>query len=495
MPIRLLLLGLLCVVGQASSQDHIVTILHTNDMHASFLPREAAWVKSNPKPMVGGFNELVAVVDSIRAAHPDALLFDAGDVMTGNPICDMPYRGAQGGYLLEMMNRIGYNIWCPGNHDLDISQENLKALTAVAEFPTVSANLVNDNGDRVLGNRDYVILERDGLKIGVIGIISQQLYNLVNQNNLAGVRVLPPAETVQRLVDELDQKTDVLIALTHQGFDEDSMMAETVHGLDVIVGGHSHTRLRQPRVVNSVVIAQTGSNCENLGVLELTVRDDRVVAHRGELLQLWTRDGKRHTRLSGMIDSIRTDIDREYSEVIADLQDDWRRADGESNVANFVLEAQREAAGAQISFINTAGIRRDVPAGPLTKRELYEVLPFRNVLVTFQLSGRELWNVMTHYLTKKPGIQMSGLACRWRKTPEGGAEIIELRIQGNPVDESMMYICAASDYFIGEAPRYIGMTIERPVFLRKTLFEVALEAAREQKTIVSIIENRIQEIK
>jgi 2',3'-cyclic-nucleotide 2'-phosphodiesterase (5'-nucleotidase family) len=495
MAVRWLLPGLFLLVTTTSCQQQTLTILHTNDMHASFIPHEAGWVRSAPKPMVGGFVELTAAVDSLRALHPGALLLDAGDVMTGNPICDIPFGGAQGGLLFDMMNRIGYDVWCPGNHDFDISQENLKHLIAVAHFPAVSANLVNDRNERTFGNRDYVILERAGLRIGIIGIISQQLYSLVNQNNLTGVRVLSPVETVQRLVKELDPRTDLIIALTHQGVDDDSVMAEEVTGLDLIIGGHSHTRLREPKVVHGVVIAQAGSNCENLGILELTVSDDRIVAHHGSLLQLWSRDGKRITRLSGVVDSARTEIDREYSEVIAELKEDWRRGDGESNVANFVLEAQRAAAGAEVSFLNTAGLRRDVPAGPLTKRALYEVLPFRNVLVTFQLSGRQLREVMMYFLTKKPGIQMSGVTCRWRALPGGGVELLELNVQGKPVNDATTYPCAASDYFVGEAIRYLGMPLDRPVFFQKTLFDIALEAARKGQHLTSPIENRIQEVR
>jgi 2',3'-cyclic-nucleotide 2'-phosphodiesterase (5'-nucleotidase family) len=243
------------------------------------------------------------------------------------------------------------------------------------------------------------------------------------------------------------------------------------------------------------VIVQAGSNCENLGILQLTVRDDRVTAHTGQLLQLWSREGKRRTPVSGLVDSARTEIDREYSMVIAELNEDWRRAEGECNVGNFVLEAQREAAGADVAFMNTAGMRRDVPAGPLTKRELYEVLPFRNVLVTFQLSGRQLRDVMTYILAKKSGVQVGGLTCRWRKTADGGAQIEELKIQGRPVDDERSYACASNDYFVGEAPRYLGMTIDRPVFLRQTLFQVAEEAARSAKTIDTPVLNRIQEVR
>ena len=155
-------------------------------MHATFVPREAIWVKETPTPMIGGFKQVQFAIDSIRKGRQDVLVLDAGDVMTGNPITERIYRKAQGGALFEMMNMIGYDAWCIGNHDLDISQENLAGLMQVASFPTLSANLVNDQQKPLLGNRPYLIIERGGLKIGIIGIISQELYSLVLQTNLTG---------------------------------------------------------------------------------------------------------------------------------------------------------------------------------------------------------------------------------------------------------------------------------------------------------------------
>ena len=233
----------------AHSQTRTLTILHTNDMHAKFAPREAYWVRdANPKPMVGGFNELCYAVDSIRRVKPVTLLLDAGDVMTGNPIADIQYRGAYGGALFDMMDRIGYEVWCPGNHDFDVSQDNLRLLTRIATFPTVSANLIGPSGTGPVDNVPYVLLEKGGIRIGVIGIMSEDLYGLVNQNNLEGIRVLSASETLQKYIDEISPRVDFVIALTHEGADEDSALAAKVHGLQIIVGGHSHTRLRRPKL-------------------------------------------------------------------------------------------------------------------------------------------------------------------------------------------------------------------------------------------------------
>ncbi len=480
--------------GCAQSQ-HTLTILHTNDLHASFVPHDAFWVKESPKPLVGGFNELAYIVDSIRSANPNVLLLDGGDVMTGNPISDMMYKGAEGGALFEMMNMVGYDAGCLGNHDFDISQENLKKLVAIARFPELSSNVVNNDGKFPVGNKPYAIIEKAGLKIGIIGVMSQDLYHLVNQNSLVGIKVLDPVATTQRYVDEIKSKTDLLIALTHEGVDEDSTLAAGVNGLDIIIGGHSHTRLRQPKMVHGVIIVQAGSNCENLGVLDISVENGVVVKNSGKLIQLWHHADRPATRMSVFVDSIRKVIDKEYDQVVATLASDWQRGEGETGIGNFVADAQREGAHADVGFMNNTGIRANVSAGPLTKKELFEIMPFRNILTTFQLSGKELRSVITYCLSPRSSVSISGITCTWKKNAAGEREIVTLEVNGKPIDEGRMYICAASDYFVGEAKRYLGMEILQPIFLKQTVFAALEAAARNNPTIDSKVEHRIQEIK
>ena len=489
-----LLFAVAAGVPAASCQPTTITILHTNDMHASFIPHEAYWIRNTPKPMVGGFKELYFTVDSIRKALPATLLLDAGDVMTGNPITERTYKGAFGGALFEMMNMIGYNAWCPGNHDFDVSQDNLAKLISIARFPAVCANLLPEKGLASLGARPYVILTCGGLRVGVIGIISQDLYGLVNQNNLVGIKVLSPSETVQKYVEELLPQTDLLIALTHQGFDKDSLMATEVKNLDIIVGGHSHTRLRQPQKVNGILIVQTGSNCENLGELTVTVEHHRVISYAGHLNQLWVREWRTANALTRMVDSIQGEIDRDYSEVIGTLGDDWTRTSGPSAVGTFIAEAQREAAAADIGFMNDHGIRKDLRAGPITKRDLFEILPFRNILVTFELSGRQLRDVLTYYIERHPAIQITGLSAEWKRS-DGTVSLTKTDIGGKPLDDNRMYKCAASDFFVGDARHYIGVEVAQPIFLRQTVFEAVEKAVRAAKVIRNAVPYRLTEVK
>lgn len=475
------------------SQPKALTILHTNDIHSNFLPREAAWIRDIPKPKIGGFNELFFVADSIKKVK-NVLMVDAGDMMTGNPITEYNYKGALGGALFEMMNMIGYEVWCPGNHDFDISQENFVKLTKIAKFPTVSANLVNDEGKNHLNNLPYIILNKNGIKVGIIGIISQDLYGLVNQNNLIGVRVLSPIETLQKYINEIDPITDLIIALTHQGVFDDSVLAVNVQGLDVIIGAHSHTRLTKPKIVNDVIIAQAGGNGENLGELELFIENDKVSKFNGKLIPLWFRADRPKNQLSKLIDSMEITIEKDYSEIIGILKSDWKRANGESGIGNFIADAQRTAAQTDIAFMNNHGIRRDLPAGPISKKDLFEVLPFYNILTTFQLSGQQIKSIVKFYIQERTPIQFSGIKCQWRKNA-GEIEILRLDIQGKPVEDDRFYSAAASDYFVGEAERYLGLEINNAIQLQMNVFDEVRKVVLNTKEIDSKIENRIEEIK
>jgi 2',3'-cyclic-nucleotide 2'-phosphodiesterase (5'-nucleotidase family) len=477
-----------------SAKPKVITILHTNDMHASFIPHEATWIRSNQKPLIGGFNELSFMVDSLRHAFENTLLLDAGDVMTGNPITEYPYHGADGGALFEMMNQVGYEAWTVGNHDFDISVDNLKKLAHIANFPTVSANIQDLAGHYPVNNKPYVIIKKAGLRIGIIGLMSNDFYNLVNHKSGESIKLLPPVETMQNFVKELRAKTDLLIALTHQGVQDDSVLAMNISGLDVIVGGHSHTRLKTPRYVNNVIIVQTGSNCENLGELTLTVDKHKVISYDGKLLPLWYRADRPKTKLSHFIDSLQTVIQHDYAEVIGTLKTDWTRGNGrsESGIGDYITDAQREAVGADVGFMNSHGIRADKSAGPFTKQDLFEVLPFRNLLATFEISGKQLKDVVIYYLTQHPSIQTSGLQVEWKPAADGGIEFVKFLVSGKPVDEQKVYIAAASDYMAGTSKEYLGIEHLKTTYLDQTLFSVVEKKIRADKEISSVIEARIK---
>jgi 5'-nucleotidase / UDP-sugar diphosphatase len=473
------------------AQPKTLTILHTNDMHAGFLPHDAFWIKGKPKPLIGGFNELSFAIDSIRRVKPATLVLDAGDVMTGNPITEYPYAGVSGGVLFAMMNQIGYDAWTPGNHDFDYTPENLRKLTSIANFPTVSANVLDTLNNFPVNNKEYIVIEKNGMKIGIIGAMSSEFYELVSKNSTVGIKILPPIETVKRLAEQLKSQTDLLIALTHEGVDYDSILAENVPQLNVIVGGHSHTKLIKPKIVNDVIIVQTGFHCENLGILDMTVENHRIVSYNGSLLPLWYNSARKSTPLSIFIDSMKNEIDRDYAVVLAELKNDWINNHSENAMGNFIADAHREAAGADVGFMNTAGIRKNMSAGPITKRDLFEILPFRNILMKFKLTGKHIKSIVEYYIDGHPNIQTSGITCEWRHKLNGSIEFKTFLVNGKPLDENKVYIGAASDYLLGEAKKYLGIEVPDMTSTNLTVFSIVENKLMRMKEIQSGIGYRI----
>jgi len=494
----IVLLFAVCNFSFVCAQPKTITILHTNDMHASFLPHEAGWIKSEPKPMVGGFLELNRFVDSLRKAKGNNLLLDGGDVMTGNPIAEMEYKEAFGGALFEMMNMIGYEAWTIGNHDLDISQDNLRKLTQIAKFPTVSANLVDTLKKFPLNNKEYIILAKDGMRVGIIGIMSSSLFELTNTNNLKGLKVLPVLETLQGLIDKIDDETDLIIALTHEGVDDDSVLAANVHNLDVIIGSHSHTRLKTPKIVNGVLIAQAGSYCENLGELELTVENDKVTAFDGKLHTLWVKPQYPESDLSKFVNEFKTRIDKEYAEVIGEAEVDLKRSrSGESIIGHFIADAIREGAGADFALTNSSGIRKDILAGDIKKVDLFEISPFRNYICTFPLTGKEVRDLAQRYVNSlingRTSLDLSGIKCTWKRV-DGKGEIVSLTVGGNEVQDDKVYTCGTIDYVINQGSRYLEMVPSNVTTSSILLYQTLVDKVKRDKLVKGQLENRFQEI-
>jgi 5'-nucleotidase len=309
----------------------------------------------------------------------------------------------------------------------------------------------------------------------------------VLQTNLVGARVLSPVETAQKYADELGPKTDLVIALTHQGVDKDSALAAAVRGIDLIVGGHSHTRLKSPLIVNGVPIVQAGSNTEYLGVVDLLVEKHKIVRINGKLLPLWAAQTRPQTRLGEFVDSLQTEIDREYDEVIGTLTGNWERKESANTIGSYVTEVQRQAVHADVAFMNLHGIRRDIPAGPLTKRELFEALPFRNVLTTFKLTGKELESILAHAITQREPIIITGATGEWSAGADGAITLQNVRINGAPLDRERSYICTANDYLVGEAQRYLGMQLPGVIYLQRTLLTTVEEAVRRDREITPAV--------
>ena len=493
-----LAIGIIFSAASVSAQQTPIniTILHTNDIHASYQPQVATW--DADKPMVGGFVALGYYVNRERKTAANCLLLDAGDLMTGNPICDMKYDSAYGGALMTMMNDVGYQGWVFGNHDFDKGADNLRALMKIAKFPIFCSNLVK--GDQLFASEPYHIYNIGGLRVGVIGVTYHEMVGMVPPEKLDGFVSIDPIQAVNAIVPKIDDQTDLIIVLSHLGIENDRKLAENVKGIDLIVGGHSHTRIDPPEKVNGVIIVQTGSNCRNLGRIDLTVAGDSVVAYNGKLIPLYVKGITPDPHIAGLVDSFSTLIDKDYGQVIAQLQCNLvPQYRSECNIGNWITDVMKDRLKTDVAFMNSGGIRKGLDAGPVTKKDINEMLPFDNKIVTFDLKGSDLVKIAAFNSKLENGsyqgsLQLSGLSYSVG-TKDGQATIMDLKVNGTAVDPEKVYSVTSIDYVaITNADKYFGFIPQNIKQTDLVLTQLVIDAAQKTGVIASSNEVRIKKL-
>ncbi len=277
--ISLLFCVLLSLVGKAQ-QDVKIFVVHTNDTHSCIMPITPNYADTAQADK-GGFLRRVALIDSLRRAEPEMLLFDCGDFSQGSPY----YNIFRGDVEVALMNRMKYDACVIGNHEFDYGLDNMVRLFRAMNFPVVCCNY--DFTDTVVDGlvKPYVVFERNGVRVGVLGV-SPKMEGLVAKDNFEGVAFHDPIESVNKVAEylKLTERCDLIICLSHLGLDiegmDDRELIEETRYIDVVLGGHTHTYMKQPeQMVNAdgapVVYNQMGKNARFVGTLTLTLEEER----------------------------------------------------------------------------------------------------------------------------------------------------------------------------------------------------------------------------
>lgn len=453
-----ILTGIVLVVGCAAPR-HSLTIMHTNDIHGHFAPERATWRADSA--MVGGFAALSGALDSVRKADKNTIYLDAGDLMTGNPICNMDVNGTEGGALLHMLKLCDCDAAAVGNHEFDKGPAHLREFMATDGVDWLCSNVV-DNLTTSEICPSYKIIERNGLRIGIIGGLLTDLAGVVSKQAIADFTVMDIAMATQPVIDEIDSQTDLIILLTHNGVDNDKILAQSIHGCDIIVGGHSHTRLKEPVVVNDIIIAQAGYYLKNLGVLKVEIQKDKVTDVEGQLVELEVARFAPNPEVASYCEKFSREIEREYGEQIAIAGEPWDRSyAGSSTLGNLLCDLLRESYKVDLAIVNSGGLRKDVPAGPVRKLDIVEMLPFVNAVNLFEVNGSELMSMaqkqaIAQISGKSEVLQMSGIEVRYKVVQDMPTNIT-VSVNGIPLDSSMTYRAVSIDYVLkSQADKYLG---------------------------------------
>jgi 5'-nucleotidase/UDP-sugar diphosphatase len=343
-----------------------VLLLHTNDLHGQ----------------VGRAPALAALARSLGSDGPDALWLDAGDAVGGTPASS----ATRGLAAFEVASLMGVDAACLGNHEFDHGFERIAAFRAAASFPLLCANARAPSGD-LLGDAPWWTTTAGGARVGVIGVVTEHAGLQTARRGNEGVSFEPAREALLRGVAALRPRCDLVVALTHCGFDADLALAATVPGLDVVVGGHSHTDLPGPVRVGRAVVVQAGAQGLRLGVLRLGVDLDRggLATSEGETREV-DPGGPADPATARRASALEAAAESGLGEVLARATRTLDRA----AVRRLAEEAMVKATGADLGWQNDGGVRAELREGPLTLRDAWAAFPFENTVVVVRVPGARL---------------------------------------------------------------------------------------------------------
>ncbi len=497
-------LWLVAAAALAAPAERELVIFHVNDVHGYIDSRRDSEGES-----YGGVARLASALKSGKRAalrRGARWLFVAGgDLIQGTPVAD----DSQGKAVIPLLNGLGLVATAVGNHEFDFGPEALACRAREARFRILAGNVVHRPPDPSLW-ASSILVPVGELRVGLAGLTTTETKTTNTSRSVRDFDFMPRVPVAGRMLLELrERRADVTVLLTHEGLSTDQALATSVPGFDLIVGGHSHTPATSPTFAGDTAIVQAGENCEYLGEVRLAVTPGE---HRVRLL------GYRLIPLRSPAIEPEPAVEESVRALMAPIEEEMARVAGElsvplaqglpgdySEVSALVADAVREAHPADVSIFHPRGIRRGLPAGPLTVRGLREVLPYGNRLVTFELDGNSLrralerglagpWAPYTAedgpWIAKRLGrpppggpppgrsatvtglkptwagmihLQASGLTYSFDPTRPDGQRLVDVQVGGAPLDGRRTYTLVSNTYLVDDCPDRPDLALGRNV--------------------------------
>ena len=435
---------------QTQGTSTTVTILSYNDIQTAMAQN-------------GSVPRLATLVEQRRAAHDNpTFLFGAGDEVSPHSMSPI----SQWRTPIDVLNEIGPDAEVIGNHDLDYGFDAVANFSAASEFPWLLANVVNsETGEPVEGTKPYTVVEKDGVKVGVVGLVDQKIKSKTAVDFAKqGYELQNYSEVGSKYATMLkeEQNVDVVVALGHFGVPVAKDFAKNTENVDVVLVGDDEIKYK-PQVTDGVVISEAEARAAYLGELNLTVQDGDVTSWNGRLIETTenvTKDQNvsniiteaRGEQLSRVAGTSTVPLDARFSSNYHD----------ETGLGNMITDAFRWKTGADVALTNAGGIRSGTTyeAGNVTAGEVYNMLPFNNHLVTVELTGSQLEQVLQSQVVTlessegqqfgaEPKLQVSGVTYEWVGHEGVEDKIRSIYVNGEPLDPEATYNVTVNSYMAG----------------------------------------------
>ena len=487
----------LCVYA---SQIRRISFLSLNDFHAAVEPVKAVWLEGEGQ--IGGAVCLAGYVAQFRKEDPNLIWVVGGDMFMGHYLDSL----TQGKAMIEFLNIIPPDAFVLGNHEFDYGMDVLKERITESGFPIICANIKMKDGTPLV--QPCMILERGGIKILIIGVICRNLPRIVSVKRLRDVEVTDPVTAIRECIKNFEQDMDLTVILSHSGIHEDRRIARALppeSGVDIIIGGHSHTLMETPEKINGIILCQAGSKGRYLGSLEvdLDLEEKRIASYHWQLVPTLCDHIKPHRGVGKWLAKRTKKIEKEMAQVIGNLNGHWTRDKDEWEwaVANFATDAIAEAMAVDIGIYNRGGIRQSLSGPKIRVKDIWGIFPFGNYLIRFQLTGKQVRTLLETHLSLSGEHLFFSRALRYSFDPKrpSGRRLVDITIRGKPLDPEHIYTLATVEFLWGHAQKAFGLsqeTIKANGGFKESCDqierEIFIHAIREQKRIDARLDGRVK---
>ncbi|CUM83386.1 bifunctional metallophosphatase/5'-nucleotidase [Turicibacter sanguinis] len=495
-------LGALDGIEVGSDDETIVdlNIFHTNDIHGG-VDENIGFAK---------FKYFINLANEYTRAE-GYLVLDAGDIFHGTPFATVEL----GESVAQVLKVVGYDAMSPGNHDFNYGQDRLVELGKVADVELLAANVKTIEGKLRYG--DCFVKEIGGMSVGLFGLTTPETVTKTNPENVVGLTFGTEEEIVAEaklMVQVLQERgVDVIIGLMHMGIDTDSRIKSTtiasqVDDIDLIIDGHSHSELNQYEIVNGTILTSTGEHFKNVGVVTIQydlMADEiiKLVPHQISMKQL--EKCEEDTEVKSVIDRIKNNQKSILEEVIGTtaIKLEGGRSsvlNGHTNLGHLLTAAMLNETQADISLINGGTIRDSIDVGMITKGDVLKVLPFSNHIVTVEMTGKQLIEILNKGLVIGSGrfLHFAGLLVEAKLVQEAGCpdryEVLSVQFNQQPLELTQTYVVAMNDFMVAGGDDYQMSQSSNLLNSFGTLDEALISYVKEYGEIAILNANQINNL-
>ena len=441
-----------------------LVILHSNDMHGDFLAENV------DEKLVGGVSMLSGYISKVKEEEPNVLYCVAGDMFRGSVI-DSEYQGVS---TIEIMNMLSPDIVTIGNHETDYGLAHLLFIEKCAKFPIINANLhIKMNGARLF--QPYKIVEIDGMKILFIGILTEEVMSKTKTEGVVGslVDIEDAAQAIGKICNTFNGiDIDFTVLLTHIGFEEDIILASNLDpswGVDVIVGGHSHTFIEKPEIVNDVLIVQAGTGTDQIGRFDLLIdtETNSVASYKWQAVPINEKTCPRDDKMEKLVADLKSKTDLKYGRVLRRLKKGLNHENRykQTELGSFIADIFKRSLKVDMAFAASGAIRVERLDPIITLQDIMAAYPYSDVVYQLTVTGKQLRTMLTNVYRKGIGAtdghefyQLSeGMKVEYDTNKK---EITLFEFDGDPIKDDYVFTYAIRHFDYVNFDEFFGVPIE-----------------------------------